>query len=326
MILRDSTTVVGLALCIIVSPLAADAQPAKMVRIGVVSGDAPNASPCVESLRRGLEELGYVEGKTHVLEVRWAEGRTDVFPSLAADLVRSNVSLIVSAAGPAALAVKDATTSIPIVLASSFYPVELGVIASLAHPGGNVTGVTHFTPELMAKRVQLLKELLPRASRFAVLRLPGGMQDFVVKDMDAAARQLGVQLQMIEVRRVEDLAPAFDTAAAGRVQAIMSTQGPFFSQNNARIAQLALKHRLPSLSGEPNAAEDGALLFYGPNVFEGCRRSAAYVDRILKGARPADLPVEQPTRIDFVINLKTAAALGVAVSPSLLQRADRVIR
>ena len=316
----------SLVLGLIATPFAVNAQPAKVARIGVISGDPPNDSPCVEWLRRGLGELGYVEGKTHVLELRWAEGRTDVFPSLAADLIRTNVDIIVSAAGPAAIAVKQSTTSIPIVLASSFYPVELGVIASLAHPGGNVTGVTHFTPELMAKRVQLLKELLPRASRFAVLRLPGGMQDLVVRDMEAAARRLGVQLQVIEVRRVEDLAPSFDAVVAGRAQAIMSTQGPFFVQNNARIAQLALRHRLPSLSGEPNAVEDGALLFYGPNVFEGCGRAAKYVDRILKGAKPADLPVEQPTKIDFVVNLKTAKALGIIVPPLLLQRADRVIQ
>jgi putative ABC transport system substrate-binding protein len=316
----------ALALGLVEATSVVEAQAAKVARIGVLSGDAANDSPCVESFRRGLAGLGYVEGKTHVLELRWSEGRSDVFPSLAADLVRMNVDLIVSAAGPAALAVKEATPSIPIVLASSFYPIELGIIASLAHPGGNVTGVTHFTPELMAKRVQLLKELLPRASRFAVLRLPGGMQDLVVRDMEAAARQLRVQLQVIEVRRVEDLAPAFVAAAGGRAQAVMSTQGPFFVQNNARIAQLALTHRLPSLSGEPNAAEDGALLFYGPNVFEGCARAARYVDRILKGARPADLPVEQPTRIDFVINLKTAKTLGITVAPSLLQRADRVIQ
>ena len=307
--------------------LPAVPQSMRMFRVAWVSSDQKNSpSPNLDAFRGGMRELGYVEGKTHVLELRWAEGLTDVFPSLAADPVRMNVDIIVSAAGPAAIAVKQSTTSIPIVLASSFYPVELGVIASLAHPGGNVTGVTHFTPELMAKRVQLLKELLPRASRFAVLRLPGGMQDLVVRDMEAAARRVGVQLQVIEVRRVEDLALSFDAAVAGRAQAIMSTQGPFFAQNNARIAQLALRHRLPSLSGEPNAADDGALLFYGPNVFEGCERAAKYVDRILKGAKPADLPVEQPTRIDFVVNLKTAKVLGIIVPPSLLQRADRVIQ
>ena len=326
LIITRAAASTGLALILTALPLAVHGQLQKVARIGVLSGDAPNDSPCVQRLRQGLGEFGYVEGKTHVLELRWAEGRSDVFPSLAADLVRMKVDLIVSAAGPAALAVKEATSSIPIVLASSFYPVELGIIASLAHPGGNVTGVTHFTPELMAKRVQFLKELLPKATRFAVLRLPGGMQDFVVRDMEGAARQLGVQLHVIEVRRVEDLAPAFDAAVGGHAQAIVSTQGPFFLQNSARIGQLAIKQRLPSLSGEPNAADDGALLFYGPNVLDGCVRAARYVDRILKGAKPADLPVEQPTRIDFVINLKTARALGVTVPPSLLQRADRVIQ
>jgi putative ABC transport system substrate-binding protein len=236
------------------------------------------------------------------------------------------IDLIVSAAGPAAPAVKNATSTIPIVLATSFYPVEQGLIASLRHPGGNITGVTHFTPELMAKRVQLLKELLPRASRFALLRLPGTLQDLVVRDMEAAARQLGAQLQVVTVQRGEDLAAAFDTAVGARAQAIMSTQSPFFVHHNAQIAQLALKHRLPSLSGEPGAADDGALLFYGPDIFAGCGRAAMYVDRILKGARPADLPVEQPTKIDFVINLKTARALKLTIPQSLLLRADRVIQ
>jgi putative ABC transport system substrate-binding protein len=306
-------------------PFAVWARSAKIPRIGVIAGGSPNDDLCVGPLRRGLSELGYVEGKTHVLELRYAGSSTDAYPRLAADLVRLKVDLIVSAAGVAAIAVKEATTSIPIVLASSFYPVELGVIASLAHPGGNVTGVTHFTPELMAKRVQLLKEVVPAAARIAVLRLPGRMQDFVARDMEAAARQIGIQLQVILVQHVDDLSLAFDAAVRGRAQAVMSTQGPFFVQNNVRIAALALKHRLPSLSGEPGAAEDGALLFYGPNVFEGCSRAAKYVDRILKGAKPADLPVEQPTKIELVINLRTAKRLGLVIPQSLLLRADKVI-
>jgi putative ABC transport system substrate-binding protein len=317
---------VGLTLATLAPPLAAEAQAAKIPRIGVLSLDSPTNSVCVDALRRGLDELGYVEGRTYLLDLRWAEDRVELLPTLAADLVRTNVDLIVSASGPAAVVWKDTTTSIPVVLASSFYPVESGVIASLAHPGGNVTGVTHFTPELMAKRVQLLKEVAPRASRFAVLRLPGRLQDLVVRDMEASARQLGVQLQVIEVRRVEDLSAAFDAAVAGGAQGVMTTQGPFFVHNNVRIAQLALKHRLPSLSGEPNAAADGALLFYGPNVFEGCPRAVRYIDRILKGTRPADLPVEQPTKFDLIINLKSAKALGVTISPSLLLRADEVIQ
>jgi ABC-type uncharacterized transport system substrate-binding protein len=321
-----TTPSIAMALLLLAGPLPAEAQQQpKIPRIGVVAGGFPKDDACVEALRRGIHELGYVEGRTHVLELRWSEGRVEPFPSLAADLVRLKVDLIVSTAALAAEAVKKATTSIPIVLASSFYPVELGVIASLAHPGGNVTGVTHFTPELMAKRVQLLKEAVPRASRIAVLRLPGRIHDLVVRDMETAARQLGVELQVIEVRSVEDLTAAFDAAVKGRAQAAMSTQGPFFNLNSTVIAQLALKHRLPSLSGEPTAPGAGMLLFYGPNVFEGCHRAAYYVDRILKGAKPADLPVEQPTNIKFVINLKTAKALGLTIPSSLLLRADEVI-
>ncbi len=311
--------------CLLTVSLTAEAQPPKVPRIGVLSLDFPDNSTCVDRIRRGLDDLGYVEGRTHMLELRWAKDRVDLLPSLVADLVRINVDVIVSASGPAAPVVKEATTSIPIVLASSFYPVEAGIIGSLAHPGGNVTGVTHFTPELMAKRVQLVKELVPRATRVAVLRSRGRLQDLVVRDMDAAARQLGTELQAIEVRGVEDLSAAFDAAVKGRAQAVMSTQGPFFWSHRSQIAQLALKHRLPSLSGEPTAAEAGALLFYGPDVMEGCQRAAKYVDRILKGAKPADLPVEQPTKIDLIINLKTAKALGLRVPQSLLFRADRVI-
>jgi putative ABC transport system substrate-binding protein len=318
--------VIGVGSGLLAAPLAAEAQEAKVPKIGVLSLDFPNDSVCVDALRRSLNELGYAEGRTHVLELRWAEDHTELLPSLAADLVRMKVDLIVSASGPAAAIVKEATTSIPIVLASSFYPVESGVIASLAHPGGNVTGVTHFTPELMAKRVQLLKEVVPQALRFALLRLPGRLQDLVVRDMDVAARRLGVQLQVIEVRRVEDLPAAFAAAVAGRAQGVMSTQSPFFVHNNVPIAQFALKHRLPSLSGEPGAAKDGALLFYGPNVFEGCSRAGKYIDRILKGAKPADLPVEQPTKFELVINLKTAKALGLTIPRSLLARADEIIQ
>jgi len=304
--------------------LTAEAQPPKVPTIGWLSLEFPDKPECVDRVRRGLEDLGYVEGRTHILELRWAKDRVDLLPSLVADLVRMNVDVIVSSSGAAGV-VKEATTSIPIVLASSFYPVEAGIIKSLAHPGGNVTGVTHFTPELMAKRVQLAKELVPKATRIALLRLPGHIQEIVVRDMGAAARRLGVELQPIEVRSLENLSAAFDAAIKARAHVVMSTQGPFFWRHRSQIAQLALKHRLPNLSGEPTAAEAGALLFYGPDVMEGCQRAAKYVDRILKGAKPADLPVEQPTKIDLIINLKTAKALGLRVPQSLLVRADRVI-
>ncbi len=322
-LIRRVAATAALTLGLFVPPLTT-AQPTKVPKIGVLSLEFPD-SPCVASFRRALSELGNVEGQTHVFELRWAKGRVDLLPSLAADLVRMHVDIIVSASGPAATIVKDASASIPIVLASSFYPVEAGVVASLARPGGNVTGVTHFTPELMMKRVQLLEELLPRATRVAVLRSPGRLQDLVVRDMETAARQLGTRLHVVEVRRVEDLSAAFDAVVKGRAQAVMSTQEPFFWQHRGQIAELALKHRLPSLSGEPTAAEAGALLFYGPDIFEGCSRAATYVDRILKGAKPAELPVEEPTKIRMVINLKTAKALGLTIPPSLLVRADQVI-
>jgi putative ABC transport system substrate-binding protein len=303
----------------------AGAEAPKLPRIGVISLDFPENPSCVERVRRGLEELGYVEGRTHTLELRWARDRMELLPGLAAELAHMPVDVIVSASAPAALVVKDATATIPIVLASSFYPVEAGVIKSLAHPGGNVTGVTHFTPELMAKRVQLMKELVPWATRLAVIRPSGRLHDLVVKDMTGAARQLGMEIQAIEVHDAADLPTAFDTAVRGRAQAVMSTQSPFFWLHRVQIAQLALKHRLPSLSGEPTAAEAGALLFYGPDVLEGCQRAAKYVERVLKGTKPADLPVEEPTKIDLVINARTAKALGVRVPQSLLIRATRVV-
>ena len=307
----------------LVSPAAA--QPTSPPKIGVLSLEVPEDAPCVGSLRRALGEMGDLEGRDYVLELRLASGRMDLLRGLADDLVQSKVSIIVSASGPAAPIAKSASASIPIVLASSFYPVEAGLVASLARPGGNVTGVTHFTPDLMRKRVQLLKELLPGAARIVVLRTAGHLQDLVIGDMEAAARSLGVQLHVIEVGRAEDLSPAFDAAVKWRAHAVTSTQDSLFWRYRTEIAQLALRHHLPSLSGEPNAAEAGALAFYGPNVFEGCARAARYVDRILKGTKPADLAMEQPTKIKMVINLKTARALRLTVPPALLARADQVI-
>jgi putative ABC transport system substrate-binding protein len=297
----------------------------KIPRIGVLSADFPKHSPCVDRLRRGLSELGYNEGVTHALEVRWAEGRTDVLQPLAEDLVGLKVDLLVSAAEDATLAVKHATSTVPIVMTSSFYPVELGLVASLSRPGGNITGVGSFTPDLMARRVQLVKETLPRASRVALLRLPGRIQSLVMRDMEAVARQAGIYLINIEVENVDDLAPAFETAVRGAAEAVMTTHGPFFAQNSARIAQLALKSKIPSFSGEPGSAADGALMVYGPNVLGGCSQAVKYVARILKGARPADLPVEQAVKTELVLNMKTAKALSLTIPPSILQRADHVI-
>src|SRR5262245_17727506 len=264
--------------------------------IGVRSGNRPDNDGCLRGLRQGFTDLGYIEGKTHFLEVRWSEGRQEPFPSLARDLVALKVDLIVSFVTEAHPAVKQATATIPIVMATSTYPVELGLVASFARPGGNITGVAQFTSELMAKRVQILKEAAPSISRVAVIRQPGYRNDLIVRDFESAAHQLGIKLQVVEVRRAEDLPGAFQTATRGGAEAVMTTQGPFFGLYQAAIAELALKHRLPSISGEAGAPRAGTLLFYGPYVREGCERAASYADRILKGAKPSDLPVEQPRK------------------------------
>jgi putative tryptophan/tyrosine transport system substrate-binding protein len=326
----DRRTFIASGLALLAAPLAAEAQeyraqPAgKVARIGVLSGTGPSFDNCTQALRRGLDVVGHVEGQTYHLEIGWAEGDVRAFPRLAADLLRRRVDVI-AVTSLAIEAAREATTTVPLVMTSSSYPVERGLIASLARPGGNITGLATHTGELMAKRVQILKEATPGAARLAVLRLPGPINDLMVRDIEAAGRQLGLRLQVIEVRRAEDLPGAFQTAIGGGAQTAMTTQGPFFALNRVQIADLALKHRLPSLTGEPGAAEVGTLMFYGPPIWEGCQRAASYVDRILKGAKPGDLPVEQPTKIELVINLKTAKALGLRIPPLLLQRADQVI-
>ena len=311
---------------LLLAPLGAESQPAgKLARIGVLSGSGPSFDNCTQALRRGLNLLGHVEGQSYGLEIAWAEGNVEAFPRLASDLVSRRVHVI-AVTSLAIEAAKRATSTVPLVMTSSSYPVERGLIASLARPGGNITGLATHTGELMAKRVQIVKEAVPGAVRIAVLRLPGTINDLMTRDIEMAGTQLGLRLQVIEVRRAEDLPGAFQTAIGGRAQAVMTTQGPFFALNRVQIADLALKHRLPSFTGEPGASEAGMLMFYGPHIWEGCQRAASYVDRILKGAKPGDLPVEQPTRIELVINMKTATALGLTIPSLLLVRADQVIQ
>jgi putative ABC transport system substrate-binding protein len=302
-------------------------SPAKLPRIGVlVAGPPPGEHACVVALRQGLADLGYVEGRTHVLEVRWAEGRPEeTFPRLGAELVRGGVDLIVSVSSQGLREARDAIASVPVVMAVSVYPVERGLIASLARPGGNTTGLATFTGELFSKRVQLLAEALPGVSRGAVFRDPGVQSDLIVRDFETGARQVGLKLQVIELKQAADLPAAFQAAARGGAQAVMTTQGVFFVQYRRLIADLAMKHRLPSFSGEPGAAEAGALLTHGASIPDSCHRAATFADRILKGAKPANLPVEQPTKFELVINLKTARALGLTLPPTVLFRADRVI-
>jgi putative ABC transport system substrate-binding protein len=308
-----------------VAPAGMAQQGARVPKIGVLSGTRADNELCLRAFRSALSELGYVEGTTHTLELRWSDLREEAFPQLARDLVALRVDLIVSFTSEPHDSVRQATGTIPIVMASSMRPVERGLVASLPRPGGNITGIATFTSELMAKRIQILKEAVPTVSRLAVIRQTGQRNDLVVRDFEMAAQTLGLKLQPVEVRGPEDLAGAFQAAIRGGAQAVITTQGPFFSFHRARIAELALKHRLASMSGEPLAPQAGTLLFYGPSVLDACQRAASYADRILKGAKAAELPVEQLTKIEFIINLKTARALGLTIPASLLLRADQVI-
>ena len=318
--------VVG-ALALLAAPLVVKAQHVgRAVKIGVLSGNSRNNDPCLDALRRGLNAFGYIENQNYMFDARWVQGQAELFKPLALDLVKRQVDLIVAFTSGATLTAKLATQTIPIVMAASLYPVEEGIVASLAHPGGNITGVATFTPDLIAKRVQILKDAVPTVGRVAVIRQPGRGHDRIIHDLEMAARTLSVQLDTITVQSAEELPGAFQAAIQRGDHAIMTTQGPFFSLHRAQIARLALEHKLPSLSGEAAAPAAGTLLFYGPRVWEDCERSARYVDRILKGAKPGNLPVEQPTKFELVINLKTAKALGLTIPPSVLARADEIIQ
>ena len=306
------------------------AQPAgKVARIGVlVSGPPPDEHSCVQAFRRGLADLGYVEGRTHVLDIRWADKQQpeETFPRFGADLVKLGVDLIVSVTSQGLTEAQDVIKAVPVVMAASSYPIERRLISSLERPGGNITGLATFTLELHAKRLQLLTEALPGLSRVALLRVMGEQSDFILRDMEKTARLLKVKLQVLDVKRAEELPRAFQAAASGGAQAVMTTQSPFFYQSIRLIADLALKHKLPSISGEPNAAEAGILMTHGANrIADGCHRAAWFADRILKGAKPVDLPAEQPTRYELVLNFRTARALGLTLPPSFLVRADRTI-
>ena len=315
------------ALALLVAPLGGEAQQAeKVARIGVLRSGSP-PDPFVEAFRQGLNELGYAEGRNISIEYRWAEGRDERLPRLAADLVRLKVDVIV-AAGSAVLPTKQATTTIPIVMPVATDPVGLGLVASLARPGGNITGISFLSEELPGKWLELLKEALPRISRVAVLRHPANdPSSSLAKVSQVAARSLDVRLQILNASRPDDLGAAFAQAQRNRAEALMILPSSFFFAHRIRLVELAVRHHLPTMYDQPEfVVGSGGLMSYGPNLRDLWRRSATYVDRILKGAKPADLPVEQPTKFEFVINLTTAQALGVTIPPSLLLRADQVIR
>jgi len=302
-------------------------QPKKIPRIGYIAArSGPEANE--KAFLEGLQALGYFEGQTIVIEWRYAQRKLDRLPELASELVRLKVDLIVTSGGyPTVQAAQKATTTIPIVMANVNDAVELGLVASLAHPGGNTTGISSLTPELSGKMVELAKETIPKASQVATLANPSGLNwKLNRKVMEGAARSLGMQLLAIEIRGPDDLESAFELARKKRADALIFPASGFFALYRQRILELAAQSRLPAIGNSARWAEEGCLIAYGPNVAEFYRRAATYVDRILEGAKPADLPVERPTKFEFLINLKTAKALNLTIPQSVLFRADRVIK
>jgi ABC-type uncharacterized transport system substrate-binding protein len=309
-------------------PLAARAQqPGKMYRIGFLGNStAALEGSLVGSLREGLRDLGYVEGQNILIEYRWAEGQYEQFPALIAELLAQRVEVIVTAGTPASLAVKNATTSVPLVMVAVGDPVTTGLVASLARPGGNITGLTSTSEELDGKRLELLREVIPKLSHVAVFWNPENPTLLTsLKEMRAAAQVLGIKVQVLEVRTPADLEETFKAIVRERPGALLVMGDRLFLHNRQRIMDFATKQRLPVVPGHPELVEAGGLMSYGASYPGMHRRAAYFVDRILKGAKPVDLPVERPTKFELVINLKTARALGLEVPPTLLARADEVI-
>jgi putative tryptophan/tyrosine transport system substrate-binding protein len=308
--------------------VATSQQPGKIPRIGFLGATSPSVeSARTEAFRQGLRELGHVEGKNIVIEYRWAEEKFDRLPALAAELVRLNVEIIVTGGSTSTGAAKEATTTIPIVMAQVNDPVGSGFVASLARPGGNITGLSTLAPEISGKQLELLKEIVPRLSRAAVFgtsTAPGNAQ--ALRETELAAAALGVQLQSLEVRRPKDIESSFRAASKGHANAALVLSSPVLNSQRKQIADLAIKSRLPAIYFNPEFVEDGGLMSYSVSFTDLFRRAATYVDKILKGTKPADLPVEQPTKFEFIINLKAAKQIGLTIPPNVLARADRVIK
>jgi len=302
-------------------------QPKKIPRIAYLGGfSGVNATARIGALRQGLSDLGYIEGQNIIIEWRYAEGKPDRERQIAAELVRLKVDVIVTVGSTATRAAKEATAEIPIVMMQDPDPIGNGFVVSLARPGGNITGLSNLNRELSGKRLELLKEVVPVLSRVAVLgtsTFPGTAQN--IKETELAAGPLGVHLQYLDVLNSSDIQTAFRAASSGRAEAILVLGGSVLNSQRARVVQLAAKSQLPTIYGIRQAVEAGGLMSYGPSA-DDSRRAAMYVDKILKGAKPADLPVEQPTKFELVINLKTAKQIGLTIPPNVVARADRVIK
>jgi putative tryptophan/tyrosine transport system substrate-binding protein len=308
-------------------PLVARAQqPAKVPRIGFLRfGSASANVGRVAALRAGLRELGHVEGRNIAIEFRWAD-TIEQLPEHAAELVRMNVDVVFAMSSTEVEAVRQATTTIPIVFSAHADPVGLGHVASLARPGGNITGLTNILSDIVAKELEILKEAVPRATQIGVLFVPTAPSHRPSVDaLETAGARLGIRLVMVPVRSVEDFDAAFATLAQQKADGFLVPAVPLMLTNRDRLAELGLAHRLPSMFGTREHVEAGSLMSYGANLNDLTRRAATYIDKILKGTKPADLPVEQPTRLELIINLKAARAIGVEVPPTLLARADEVI-
>jgi putative ABC transport system substrate-binding protein len=325
------TKITVLAVCAMLLVLTIPAkaqQPGKVPRIGYLITSSPSAiAPRMDAFQQGLRELGYVEGKNIVIERRHAEGKLDRLPELAAELVRLNVDVIVTSGPTATRPAKGATSTIPIVMTFDDDPVGSGFVASLAHPGGNITGLSTLAPEISGKQLELLKEIVPRLFRvaaFGTSTRQGTAQ--ALKEMELAAGALAVKLQYLDIEDPKDIETAFRAASKGRADALLVLQSPVFNSQRAQIANLAQKSRLPAAYPRREFVEDGGLMSYGASISDLDRRAATYVDKILKGAKPADLPVEQPKKFEFIINLKAAKQIDLTIPPNVLVRADKVIK
>jgi putative ABC transport system substrate-binding protein len=318
---------IALVVSVVATSVPAQGQPARAPRIGILIGTSPSgAQHYLDAFLQGLREHGYTEGQSILIEYRWAEGRQERFAALARELVDLKVDVIVATVSAAAVAARGVTATIPIVMLVVGDPVQLGLVTSLARPGGNLTGLTSVGDELFTKQVQLLKEAIPSVSRVAVLWNPSnpGHQPRL-KSIEIAARSLKMQARTLPVRAPEQLDGAFASMTTARTDALLVVADVMFFLHRGRIAELAMKARLPTIYGNREHAEDGGLMAYAASYNDLYRRGAGYVDRILKGAHPSDLPVAQPTRFELVVNLKTAQALGLTMPPSLLLRADRLV-
>jgi len=326
--MKKKNLLFALATLALLSIHPANAQQAKKVpRIGfLIASTASSQEPRLEAFKQGLRALGYVEGKNIAIEVRSGEGKSELLPGAAAELVRLKVDVIVSGGVTSTRVAKEATATIPIVMTQDADPVGAGFVASLARPGGNITGLSNMGADLRGKHLELLKEIIPKLSRVGVVIVPEQLGGRLMKELEIAAKALALQLRTLEVRSAEDIEPAFHAANKGRAQAILAGATSVLLSRRAQVAELAVKYRLPVMYARQEFVEAGGLMLYAANTTDLSRRAAIYVDKILKGAKPADLPVEQPMKFEFIINLKAAKQIGLTIPPNVLVRADKVIK